>query len=111
MITASEPALRCVRARVASITEKAADMMTIRKDRMKTAAGASPRSTLKARIPSVQKMTIWTSPRITVPVKTPPRMDSRRTEVASRRSSVRFWRSRTMASAATAAAKKTNITR
>ena len=56
--TAIEPALRSVLTIVASIMPKAEDIITIRMERMITAAGERPRSILKTRIPTVQNMNI-----------------------------------------------------
>jgi len=56
--TATEEALRSVLTRVASIMAKAEDIITIRMERMMAAAGDSPRSRLKAKIPTAQKINI-----------------------------------------------------
>ena len=56
--TATEPALRWVLTKVASIMPKVEDIITIRMERMITAAGDSPRSMLNAKIPTAQNISI-----------------------------------------------------
>jgi hypothetical protein len=66
----------------------AADMITMSTERRMTAHGEDPRSILNARMPTVQKIAIWTRPLAAVLAKAPPRIAGRVTELASSLSSV-----------------------
>lgn len=56
--TAIASALRSVLTRVASMMPKAEDIITIRRERIITAVGESPRSMLKIKIPAAQNIDI-----------------------------------------------------
>ena len=93
------------------MTPKAEDVKTMAREMRTTASGEAPRSMPNATIPTPHRTTTCMTPRY-APVKNFPKIiDSRRTPFVSRRSSVWFRRSRAMASALNAAAKKMNMVR